>query len=69
VQDPVYAAGKFYDGLVEVPDWETARVTDAADAVQRSAFPEAYEQWSDMAQAWATAILAGQPELISCSPE
>ena len=24
VQDPVYAAGKFYDGLVKVPDWERA---------------------------------------------
>ena len=23
VQDPVYAAGKFYDGLVEVPGWDT----------------------------------------------
>ena len=69
VQDPVYAAGKFYDGLVEVPGWETGRLTEIAQSVQRSGFPEAYEQWSEMAQAWAPAILSGQPELISCSPE
>ena len=37
VQDPVYAAGKFYDGLVKVPDWETGRLTEIAQAVQRSA--------------------------------
>ena len=38
MQDPVYAAGKFYDWLVTVPDWETRRLTEVADAVQRSAF-------------------------------
>jgi hypothetical protein len=69
VQDPVYAAGKFYDGLVEVPGWETGRLTETAQSVQRSGFPEAYQQWQPMAEAWATAILSGQPELISCSPE
>ncbi|MGY1638750.1 hypothetical protein ACI78V_19050 [Geodermatophilus sp. SYSU D00742] len=49
VQDPVYAAGKFYDGLVRIPGWETRRLTDAADAVQRSAFPEAYQKHEGMA--------------------
>jgi hypothetical protein len=49
VQDPVYAAGKFYDGLVQVPDWEAMRLTDAAQLVQRSGFPEAYQQHEGMA--------------------
>ncbi|MBN1091697.1 hypothetical protein JKP75_03390 [Blastococcus sp. TML/M2B] len=44
VQDPVYAAGKFYDWLVTVPGWETGRLTDVAQAVQRSGFPEAYQK-------------------------
>ncbi len=30
VQDPEYAAGKFLDRLVQVPGWQTARLTDAA---------------------------------------
>ena len=68
VQDPVYAAGKFYDGLVEVRGWQTARLTDAAQRVQRSGFPEAYQQWEPMATAWAAAILADQAELIACNP-
>jgi len=61
VQDPVYAAGKFYDGLVELPNWDTGRLTAVADAVQRSAFPEAYAQWETMAQELTT-YLQNTPE-------
>jgi hypothetical protein len=53
VQDPVYAAGKFFDHLVAIPGWETGRLTDVAQAVQRSAFPEAYQRWEPMATALA----------------
>jgi hypothetical protein len=61
VRDPVYAAGRFYDHLVAVPGWQTGRLTDVADAVQRSAFPLAYAKWSDMAGALAAALLSGEP--------
>ncbi|MFW3170886.1 hypothetical protein [Geodermatophilus sp. CPCC 206100] len=50
VQDPVYAAGKFYDGLVRVPNWQTGELTLVADAVQRSAFPLAYGKWASLAE-------------------
>ena len=56
VQDPVYAAGKFYDGLVEVPGWETGRLTEVAQAVQRSGFPEAYQKHEAMAQELTVAL-------------
>jgi hypothetical protein len=56
VQDPVYAANKFYDHLVEVPGWENGRLTEVAQRVQRSAWPEAYQQWEPMATALATAL-------------
>jgi len=59
VQDPAYAAGAFFDHLVEVPGWETGRLTDVAQAVQRSAFPEAYQQWEPMAAELAAAVSAG----------
>jgi hypothetical protein len=64
VQDPVYAAGKFYDGLVTIPGWETGRLTDVADAVQRSAFPELYQQWEPMAQQLTTALIT---DTLECS--
>ncbi|MGY1592889.1 hypothetical protein ACI79D_12990 [Geodermatophilus sp. SYSU D00708] len=56
VQDPVYAAGKFYDGLVQVPGWEDRRLTDAAQLVQRSGFPEAYQKHEGMAVELAAAL-------------
>ncbi|WP_346621989.1 hypothetical protein [Blastococcus montanus] len=64
VRDPVYAAGKFYDGLVTVPGWEAGRLTEMAQAVQRSAYPELYQQWEGMAQQLTTA-LAGDG--LTCS--
>ncbi|SEK77967.1 hypothetical protein SAMN04515665_10531 [Blastococcus sp. DSM 46786] len=64
VQDPVYAAGQFYDRLVTVPGWETGRLTEVAQAVQRSGFPELYQQWEGMAQQLTTALADGT---LNCS--
>ena len=59
VQDPIYAAGKFFDRLVEVPNWQTGRLTVIAQRVQRSAFGGAYQQWQGMASELTTALAAG----------
>ena len=67
LQDPVYAAGKFFDHLVEVPGWETGRLTEVAQEVQRSGFPEAYEQWGPMAEVLAGALQASSPSALNCS--
>jgi hypothetical protein len=67
VQDPVYAAGTFYDHLVDIPGWDTGRLTDVAQAVQRSAFPEAYQQWEGMAQELTTALAGGGLGTLACS--
>jgi hypothetical protein len=64
VQDPVYAANKFYDHLVQVPGWETGDLTTVADSVQRSAHPLAYRQWEALATALSGAIAAGT---VSCA--
>jgi hypothetical protein len=61
IRDPVYAAGRFYDHLVAVPQWQTRELTVVADTVQRSAFPLAYGKWSDMADALAGELLSGKP--------
>ncbi|WP_369131952.1 hypothetical protein [Modestobacter sp. I12A-02662] len=68
VQDPVYAAGKFYDGLVRVPGWETGDLTLVADAVQRSAFPLAYRQWTAMAETLAGALYSTEAGALACAP-
>jgi hypothetical protein len=63
VQDPVYAAGKFYDHLVQVPNWQKMRLTDAAQSVQRSAYGEYYQQHEGMAVELAGALAHGD---LSC---
>lgn len=67
VQDPVYAAGQFYDHLVRVPDWETGDLTTVADSVQRSAFPLAYRQWSEFASRLAAAVQSVDPAALTCT--
>lgn len=47
--DPVYASTAFYNRLVKVAGWQTMPLTQAAQAVQQSAFPDAYAQWQTLA--------------------
>ena len=60
--DPRYASRKFYAKLLDVPGWQQMRLTDAAQPVQRSGTPEAYQQWEDEAEAVAAHVL-GLPNL------
>ena len=67
VQDPVYATGTFYDRLVEVVGYQDLPITEAAQAVQRSGFPEAYAQHEARARAWASALTGWSPAILICS--
>ncbi|MGC5020000.1 hypothetical protein [Micromonospora sp. DT47] len=46
---PAYAAGAFYRALAEIPGWQELSITAAAQAVQVSAFPDAYAQHEERA--------------------
>jgi hypothetical protein len=63
IRDPAYAAGRFFDHLVQVPGWTTGRLTDVAQTVQRSGFPEAYQKWEPMAVELTAALREGGGEL------
>lgn len=54
--NPYYATNAFYDALVKVDGYEDMRITEAAQLVQRSAFPEAYEAHAEDARALASAL-------------
>ena len=56
ILDPGYAINAFYDALVEIDGYEDMRITEAAQAVQRSGFPEAYEDHAADARALASAL-------------
>ncbi|MDG4809061.1 peptidase M23 [Micromonospora sp. WMMD1120] len=44
LMDPEFATRQFLSALEQVPGWEGMRLTDAAQAVQVSAYPEHYQQ-------------------------
>jgi murein DD-endopeptidase MepM/ murein hydrolase activator NlpD len=58
LMNPATAATKFYNALIEVQDWETRPLTEAAQLVQRSAFPDAYAKHEDTAAAIVQHITA-----------
>jgi hypothetical protein len=56
VTDPEHASRSFYRSLRQVDGWQDMRVTEAAQAVQISAFPEAYQKHADDAERLAEAV-------------
>ncbi|MGW1680082.1 M23 family metallopeptidase [Saccharopolyspora sp. NPDC002376] len=50
ITDPAYATTQFYRHLLAVPDWQQMSINDAAQAVQRSGFPDAYARHEPTAQ-------------------
>ncbi|WP_434596504.1 C40 family peptidase [Streptomyces sp. A5-4] len=61
IRDPVYSSTRFYKGLLEVKGWQQMTITQAAQAVQLSGFPEAYAQWGPLARALQQAIVKTLP--------
>ncbi|NES15430.1 MULTISPECIES: peptidase M23 [Micromonospora] len=58
LMDPEYATKAFLSALEEIPGWQDMALTDAAQAVQVSAFPWAYAQHEWRATEVVSAILA-----------
>ena len=63
ILDAAHAARLFYGGplnpnkgmtrgLLDIPGWQSMSLTQAAQAVQISAFPNAYAKWEASATAW-----------------
>jgi hypothetical protein len=66
VLDPVYATNAFYDALEKVSGWQTMPVTQAAQRVQRSAFPDAYGTYENDGRALASALTGYSPRAFTC---
>jgi LysM repeat protein len=63
VTDPAHASRLFFGGpsnpnkgvtrgLLDIPGWQGMTVTQAAQAVQISAYPDAYAKWETSARSW-----------------
>ncbi|MFH0246076.1 M23 family metallopeptidase [Streptomyces sp. HK10] len=49
VTDPIYASNSFFERLAKVDKWQVKPLTQAAQNVQRSGFPDAYAKWEKAA--------------------
>ena len=67
IMDPVYSTTKFFEGLEKVPGYQDMPVTQAAQAVQRSGFPDAYAQHEGRSRAWASALTGWSPAALRCT--
>jgi hypothetical protein len=67
VQDPYHSINAFYDALAKIPNYKRLRITEAAQRVQRSGFPEAYEAHAPDARTLASVLTGYSPGgLFSC---
>ncbi|MBD7997046.1 hypothetical protein H9640_00565 [Oerskovia sp. Sa2CUA8] len=66
IMDPVYSTTAFYDGLDKVDGYTELPVTVAAQAVQRSGFPDAYAQHESRSRAWASALTGNSHGTLTC---
>nr|WP_114046278.1 hypothetical protein [Acidipropionibacterium virtanenii] len=66
ILDPWYSAGKFYDELVKVDNWQTEDINDVAQSIQKSGVPDGYRKHIDAAKAWASALSGSSPQSLSC---
>lgn len=66
IMDPWYSAGRFYEELVKFDNWETRDITEMAQKVQRSAYPEAYRKHEGKALALAGALRGSRPATLTC---
>lgn len=69
ILDQRYAADRFYTALLRVKGWDKMRVTDAAQRVQRSAYPEAYQKWADDAEVLAAAFSGQAQAAVTCTSD
>ena len=67
VMDPWYATREFYRALERVPKWETKDINDVAQAVQRSAYPQAYRRHVPNARTLASSLTGQTPASFTCA--
>ena len=66
ILDPVYATNKFYDALVKIDGYEQMRITEIAQKVQKSAYPEAYAEHEQEGRLLASALSGHSPGGLGC---
>lgn len=66
ILDPVFASRSFYNALVKIENWQTRPLTEVAQEVQRSGYPEAYADHETQGRVLATAFDGSYAEGLAC---
>jgi hypothetical protein len=66
LEEPVYAASRFFGALISVPGYRRLPVYQAAQAVQRSADGYAYRKYTPLAAGMARAFTGRNPHAVWC---
>jgi hypothetical protein len=66
IMDPWYSAREFYRAMERIKNWRTRDINDVAQAVQRSAYPDAYRQHEANARALASSLTGETPASFTC---
>jgi hypothetical protein len=66
IMDPYYAAGKFFDALVQIPDYVSKDLGQVAQAIQRSGYPDAYDAHVADGRTLASGITGQTPAGFRC---
>ena len=66
ILDPWYSTREFYQAMERIKNWRTRSINDVAQAVQRSAYPDAYRQHEANARALASALTGETPASFTC---
>jgi hypothetical protein len=66
LRDPYYATNAFYDALVKVDGWESGDITEVAQEVQRSGYPDAYRDHETDARILASTLSGQSPAGFVC---
>ena len=65
IMDPIYSSRKFFEALLRLKRRDSMPLTAAAQAVQRSAFPNAYAKWEPIARKLQEAFVSHLPQLLN----
>ena len=66
VSDPVHATNAFYDALVKVHGYQSMQITQVAQKVQHSAYPQAYADHEPEGRVLASALTGHSTAALTC---
>jgi hypothetical protein len=66
IADPVYSTNKFLDALVKIPGYARLPLTDAAQQVQKSGYPQAYAKHETDATVVSSALYGRESSAMNC---